>query len=71
MSQKIVVEKITDVQNKTWLTVFEPGSKIDVKKETKVHWIIAPMGFELKVTKSTGYIVGFPKNKGVKFQNAY
>ena len=68
MSNTIKVKIVNGIKNENWLRHFAPGSEIEVVRETKVHKIIAPMGFELKVIKRTGQMSDFKSGEGVIFE---
>jgi hypothetical protein len=54
---------------KPWAETFQAGAMIEVVRETATLYVIAPMGFEQKVNKSTGLLVAYKGSKtSVQFQ---
>lgn len=46
-----------------WVNAFQVGHVVEVVRETATQYIIAPMGFEQKVYKSTGMLAGYKGSK--------
>ena len=57
------------VAGKPWAETFKAGAVIEVVRETATQFIISPLGFEQRVYKSTGMLVGYKGSKSsVKFK---
>lgn len=67
-NKQLKVASLVGIRNQIWKDRFQPGSVVDVVKETKVHFIIRPLGFEQKVLKSKLNLSGFPAKDGVYFE---
>lgn len=67
-TQQLKVTSIVGIRNQLWKDRLHPGSVVDVVSETKVHFIIKPLGFEQKVLKSKMNLSGFPAKDGVYFE---
>lgn len=48
---------------KPWAETFQAGAVVEVVRETATQYVIAPMGFEQKVYKATGLLVGYKGSK--------
>ena len=49
------------VKHPEWERVFTPGEQIEIVRQTPQFYIIAPMGFEQKVSKSRMRVTGHTK----------
>lgn len=67
-TKQLKVTSIAGIQNKVWRERLHPGSIVDIVNETKVHFIIKPLGFEQKVIKSKMNLSGFPAKDGIYFE---
>lgn len=59
-----------DVKHSVWIETFQPGEVVEVVRETATQYVIAPMGFEQRVSKATRRITGFKTACGVQFEGA-
>lgn len=65
--KRLIVTETVKVVHPEWLEAFEVGEHIEVVRETAQFFIIAPMGFDQKVSKATLRISGLRKSC-VKFK---
>jgi hypothetical protein len=56
--------------NPKWTETFQRGKVVEVKRETNTFYLIAPMGFEQKVSKKSGLLTGFKDGYGASFVEA-
>lgn len=65
--KRLTVVWVRGLEHKNWIAIFQHLNTIEVTRETKKFYIIAPMGFELRVSKASMHLTGFKDGYGVQF----